>query len=572
MPKLASQDLSPEEAPGSIHGTVVNGVTHEPIGHALVFSPDNRFATMTDDPGHFEFVLPRPEPSRPKSQPTEAIQPSQAVNDEVAALKEASIGSRSLRPLQLGARKPGFLDDNVQQNIAPDQKEVTIQLIPESLVIGRVVLPDDTDRILVEIDHRQVQDGRAHWVTAQTTVAKSNGEFRLAGLHPGAYKLFTQELLDRDPLTFDPHAQLYGYPPVYFPTATELASAATIELTAGSTFQANLSPVRQPYYQVRVPVANAPSGAGLQVAVSSQGRRGPDLSLGYNQQAQRIEGMLPAGTYTLEALSSGSPALTGTVTISLKGGVLQAPAMILQPSGSIAVVVKEEFTSTDNTGASNGNGHPIRVSGPRRYLNMMLWSADDFGLENAAYLGPPSAPGDEALAVPNVQPGRYWVQVTSYRGYPASITSGGTDLLDHPLVVGAGGSASPIEITMRDDWAHCVAKIERTNDVRPGGSSNAGSQSPSETNVTPAWLYLVPLPDSPGQFQEIPLSLNNESAEIQVSPGEYRVLAFDHQHPKLEYRNPEAMRAYDEKGPVVHFLAGQKEQMTLISNNEEVRE
>jgi hypothetical protein len=572
MPKLASQDLSPEEPSGSLHGTVVNGVTHEPIGHALVFSPDNRFATMTDDQGHFDFVLPRAEPGPLKSQPTEAIQPSHPVNDEVAAFKEASIISRSLRPSQLGARKPGFLDDSALQNIAQDQKEVTIPLVPESLVIGRVVLPDETDRILVEIDHRQVQDGRVHWVMAQTTVAKSNGEFRFAGLHPGTYKLFTHELLDRDPLTFDPHAQLYGYPPAYFPTATDLAAAATIELTTGGTFQGNLSPVRQPYYQVRVPVANVPSGAGLQVAVSSQGRRGPDLSLSYNLQEQSIEGMLPAGTYTLEVLSSGSPALTGTATISLKGGVLQAPAMVLQPSGSIAVVVKEEFTSTENTVAANGNGHPFHVSGPRRYLNMMLWPADDFGLENAAYLGSPSPSGDDSLAVPNVQPGRYWVQVTSYRGYPASITSGGTDLLDHPLVVAAGGSASPIEITMRDDWAHGVAKIERANEARPGASSNAEASAPSGTNAAPVWLYLIPLPDSPGQFQEISLSLNNESADIQVSPGEYRVLAFDHQHPKLEYRDPEAMRAYDEKGPVVHFLAGQKEQMTLISNNEEVHE
>src|ERR1700686_2931831 len=34
-----------------LRGAVVNGVTHEPISRALVFSPDNRFATMTDDRG-----------------------------------------------------------------------------------------------------------------------------------------------------------------------------------------------------------------------------------------------------------------------------------------------------------------------------------------------------------------------------------------------------------------------------------------------------------------------------------------------------------------------------------------
>jgi hypothetical protein len=45
----------------SLRGTVINSVTHEAIGRALVFSPDNRFATFTDDQGHFEFQLPRME-------------------------------------------------------------------------------------------------------------------------------------------------------------------------------------------------------------------------------------------------------------------------------------------------------------------------------------------------------------------------------------------------------------------------------------------------------------------------------------------------------------------------------
>src|SRR5260370_17290828 len=43
----------------NLRGTVVNSATHEPISRALVFSPDNRFATMTDNRGHFEFTLPR---------------------------------------------------------------------------------------------------------------------------------------------------------------------------------------------------------------------------------------------------------------------------------------------------------------------------------------------------------------------------------------------------------------------------------------------------------------------------------------------------------------------------------
>ena len=58
----SGQNSQPEnKSADSIHGTVVNSVTHEPIGRALVYSPDNRFAAMTDSEGHFEFTFAKPD-------------------------------------------------------------------------------------------------------------------------------------------------------------------------------------------------------------------------------------------------------------------------------------------------------------------------------------------------------------------------------------------------------------------------------------------------------------------------------------------------------------------------------
>src|SRR5258706_532202 len=60
--RLSAQSTTPGiEQTDSLRGTVVNSLTHEQIIRALVFSPDNRFATMTDDRGHFEFTFPRPD-------------------------------------------------------------------------------------------------------------------------------------------------------------------------------------------------------------------------------------------------------------------------------------------------------------------------------------------------------------------------------------------------------------------------------------------------------------------------------------------------------------------------------
>src|SRR6202022_3828379 len=100
-------------------------------------------------------------------------------------------------------------------------KEVTIALVPEALIVGHIALPtsEAPDPIAVEIYRRQVQDGRARWESPGIARTKSNGEFRFAGLSAGTYKLLTHELLDRDPLTFNPRGQLFGYPPVYYPAA-----------------------------------------------------------------------------------------------------------------------------------------------------------------------------------------------------------------------------------------------------------------------------------------------------------------------------------------------------------------
>jgi len=555
--KQALGQDAPPENPDSIHGTVVNSLTHEPIGHALVVSQDNRFATMTDGQGRFEFTFPRTtndkgttgtSPAPPASAPSELNVPSGLY--------------------MLTARKPGFLtDQNSQpqgQQWVPATREVTVSLMPEAMIVGHVALPssEPADKIEVEIHRRQVQNGRARWVSSGITSTKSDGDFRFAELASGTYKLLTHELLDRDPQTFIPGGQLYGYAPIYYPNVTDFASASAIQLGAGKTVQANLSLVRQPYYPVKVAVANAPTGTPMNVVVSVQGRRGPGYALGYNDREQTIQGLLPNGTYTLEAVGYEPNAVAGSLNVTVHGAAVEGPRMTMVPGRPIRVDVKEEFTSTEISGFTiNGGGGSNRNGFRGRHLDVALETTDDFGQERSFSLRPPRRPEDESLVIEDVQPGRYWVRISSSRGYASSVTSGGVDLQHEPLVVGAGGVSSPIEVTMRDDYADIEGTIEGAN---TSVSDTAPPSGPvSSVSYASAYVYCVPLPDSPGQFTEAGVSSDGKFNSLRLPPGAYRVLAFRRQQIDLEYGNPEAMRAYDAKGQIVRLVGGQKERLRL---------
>jgi hypothetical protein len=516
----------------SVQGTVVNSVTHEAIGRALVFSPDNRYATMTDGEGHFELTFP----------------PASGSEDNTGSNRP-----ESSRPDLLMARKPGFLSNHYTRisNLSRD-KELTISLTPEALITGRVTLPssDESDRIRVELYHQQVRGGRAYWVSGGMAMTRSNGEFRFADLSSGTYKIVTRELLDRDPLTFDPHGQLYGYPPVYFPNAQDFASAQAIQLSAGQTFQGDISLVRQAYYPVKVAVANVPAGVGVSLNVYAAGR-GPGYELGYNGREHAIEGMLPNGNYTLEASTYGTNAATGLLNITVKGAPVEGSQLVVVPNGSVTVVVNEEFTSSSNGSSESPlGGRASKLEGPDSYLRVNLEPADDFGPEQHAFLGRLTQSEDKSFVLDNVRPGRYWMRIHSHRGFPAVVTCGGVDLKQQPLML-AGGSNTQVEVTMRDDGAEVEGTVEGV------------ARTPGDDDGSAAHIYLVPLPDGGGDFREAWVSPEGRFNLEQVPPGLYQALAFDQPQPELEYHNAEAMREYESRGQVVRLSAGQKEQLRV---------
>jgi hypothetical protein len=535
-----AQTVQSDDQPAKISGTVINSVTKAPIGRALVFTSDNRLAVLTDSEGHFELTLPK----------------ENAGISGVTVFRSGGYENSGCSSW-LQARKPGYLDC-IPSQPGTSNGDLTIALVPEALIHGRVSVGNSeplsaTD---VQLFYRDVVDGLPRWIPRHDARTTSTGEFRFAELPAGDYKLLTRERADDDPVANAP-GHVFGYPPVFYPSAADFTSAETIHVSAGDSVETGLVAVRQPYYRVNIPISNGDLSAGLIVTVRSQA--GPGYSLGYNPSMKRIEGFLPNGNFVVEATSFGPSLASGVVNLKVDGAAVEGPPMTLVPGGSIALDVKEHFTDTTWSGANywNNGKRTFTMRGARAYLQAQLESVDDSESRSAG-LRPPTGPNDESSVLENVLPGRYWLRLNTARGYVASARMGDVDLLRQPLVV-TPGPLAPVEVELRDD----AAEIEGTvTGIEP--SSAFSSSGPR------AWIYCIPLPDSPGQFNESAVSGDGQFTNPMMAPGAYRILAFAHPQNHLPYRDPEAMKIYENKGALVHLSAGQKlsAQVPLITESD----
>lgn len=539
LESASAQAQAADPQKSTISGVVLNAVTRAPIARALVASGDNRYAMLTDSTGHFEFELIKP-----------------------------GAGTAADSAVWLNATRPGFLNEGEHGANATPGQDVTLLLTPESLIVGKVSLStgEAPTGLTVQLYWRQAVDGLPRWTLRSASQPDSSGEFRFADLPPGAYKLLTNEMLDNDPAAAIVAGPLYGYPPAYYSGASDFSSASTIELAAGQTVQADLSLNRQPYYSVKIPVNGDNGSSGVTVDVSVHGHKGPGYSLGYSPGDHKIEGLLPNGTYVVTASSFGENTASGATNIKVAGAPLEAPALTLIPNSAISLNVKEEFTAQTQAGPTiymGGGG--LNRSGPgnfpprgaRLYLQASVETLDDLGQTVNVTMRPPLSPKDDSMVLEGVPPGRYWLRLHSNRGYVASATMGATDLLHQPLVVGHGATA-PIDVTLRDDYATLEGNVSGIVEDPPAAA----------VWTTRAWVYCVPLPDAPGEFQQFGVS--SEKMNFTVAPGGYRVLAFRHAQPNFPYRDQDAMRAYENLGQVIHVAAGQKAnlQLQLITGDE----
>ncbi|HZD48707.1 MAG TPA: carboxypeptidase-like regulatory domain-containing protein [Silvibacterium sp.] len=501
-----------------VKGVVLDSVTGQPVARALVDSHES--AVLTDNDGRFELSLPE-------------------------------------GMVQISVKRPGYgsrgRSSNHMVRVGPSIPELTFNLTPEALITGQITLStsDPADGIRVMAYRRRVVNGRMQWMMASTARTNSDGVFRITGLQPGDYLVYTQPTREFDG-TPAQGAGIYGYPSAYYPGVADVASAGVLTLSAGQHAQADFMLARQEFYQVTVTVANREVGGGMNLQVHDRSGRPAGLPVRWNAQQGTAEVNVPNGSYFLEGRHRGESQLYGRVEFTVAGAPVTGLNMALVPLHAVPVTVRKAFSATSSTDSGGVVlADTVPENGSSAGLNISLIPADEFFGQMGATGGLHPAGGandGSSFEIDNVTPGRYWVETSAFEGYVSSIASGGVDLAREPLTVGAGGSTAPIEVTLRDDTGTISAQVVSGSAGEQSGNTAVGEQHE-------IYVYAIPLFASSGPIRMSGLQGSGEATLSGLAPGSYRVVAFDAPQ-EIDFHTPEGLAKYAGMGETTSVDAG----------------
>src|ERR1017187_4302126 len=513
--QMSASHSATSDASFTLSGSVINSVTGESIGHALVrIAGSSQRTVFSDGEGHFQ------------------------------------VEGRTAGRVIVTAQKPGYFSQqefrgspNKLVNVGPSTDSVVVKLTPQSAISGRVTdaTGQPIEHVPVHLTAKAVRDGRKRWEARGQQQTDEDGRYRFANLMPGTYYLAAGPGRDETRILPGAERPKTGYPSIYYPGGPDLASAAPIQLAAGQHAEADFSATAGPVYQVSGSVTGyAPQqGVGFQFLSPS----GDDLSLPtkFNMETGRFDvDSVPPGSYVVKAFSQAGPdqPLRGEAHLNVAAANVENLHIILGPAMSIPVVVRMESRASSNQGSAAEGMQAVPIA-------VRLISSDQTTPESysTAVRG---SPGANSVVLQNVEPGKYSVDLIPHGAwYVQSAKYGQTNLLHDDLVVASAGQSYPMEIVLRDD-----------------GASLTGTVQTSEGPYAEATVVVVPEPASKVAAKVAYSFAQNGFTFNGLAPGEYLVYAFDYTE-GIEYSNPDALQTYASQAAHVTLSPNQKTQVAL---------
>ena len=428
----------------------------------------------------------------------------------------------------VSADRQGFMSDTDGAPGAPPPSlkveagqfvtDVKIKLVPLGVITGRV-LDDEGDPVRgaqVEAMAYTYQGGKKQLRSINQVMANDKGEFRLFGLSPGTVYIRASS---RNGGRFRTRGLVLSgsFTPTYFPSTTDAAHAAPVELSAGAQLRGfDIELRREPHFSVRgkLPEAKHEGAQRMLQIVPRDGRGG-----GFSQRQDNE-------TFEFMDLPPGSYVVVGRVSEDGKTSVVRQPVEVVNADVEVALnfVVPAEVSGV------------VRVEGtpPRSLENMRV----NLQPETPAFLGQSSAEvkPDGSFLIPDVMPDVYEITVGSHPGaYVKSIRFGDAEVQDGRIDLTQG--SGPVTVLLATDVGEVEGSVKKTKGdpaVRVRITLIAYGKHLGRSD-----LSRFAFTDEQGKFH-----LRN------VAPGEYKIFAWE-DVPIGAPQDPEFRKPFDKQAVAV---------------------
>jgi hypothetical protein len=487
----------------SLGGFVVVAGTSTPVPHAHISVAGKQFVqTDADDSGHFIF--------------------------------------RDLPPgkYHLDCSREGYVPgrnratNEVDLASGQEMNSIIIGLIPKGAISGRVLdgKGDPVSGAKVQVLRYTYQDGRRILVSAISVVTNERGDYALPSLAPGPYVVSAT-------------VKESTYLPVYFPGATDVAAASTIDLPPGLTLNGvDLRLVDARPVRIRGQVTSVLTGQPLAgAAITLVPHRGT-VSTGSTQRAvSSADGMfefnhMAPGSYDIVASAGNTGNRIATaVPVDIGSADIDNISLVLQPQFSLTGKI-----SLENPPPAGINLNSIRVELRR----------EPFTSELLVLL--PNVAPDGTFTLNGVTPGDYQLNVSAGSiPYVKAARFGAIDALNPPFRIDAGAGQLEIVVSLNSGALDAVVFDDKHNAV-PG-----------------ATVVLVPEPPrrNRGDLYDARGTDTTGHAHLAgIAPGDYRIFAWD-DIPADAWQDSDFILPYESRGKLIHVFEGNADtvQLDLIS-------
>lgn len=516
----------------AVSGTVVAATTGAPLGkaeailHPLQGGTDTSYATTTGADGKFSLT---------------GIEPGKYT------LTISRDGYVSQPYNVTGTRHQAeTLDLQPGQSV----NDLNVKLLAQAVIVGRVL---DTDgeplpNVRVQCERPMFNSGERTMYNISFATTNDLGEFRLFNLPPGKCYLSAR----RQPgAVMGQHIVMEGpkrdYAPTYYPSTTDIATAAPVTVSAGQTVRgADITLLAVSAYRVSGYVKNVPSGKSAFIQLTHAGENLQFLEDARFQMARSRDGYfeftgIPPGDYIVstQPIGSGNDRLAATQPVSVEDKDVSNLALMLTPVPTLAA----EIASLDPTACAPKN--TTVVLQPKVRLPYGGWAqgnADDSG----------------QLKLDGVALASYSINFFNLPDgcYVASIRLGDDAVTDGQLDFSQGIPAGQLTITISPRAPTVTGAVKDANDSPAAG------------------IRVVLVPSDPAQrwsalFHTATTDQNGTYSLKNLIPGNYKAYAWQ-DIPPGAWQDPDILKQFSANAVTLTLKAGDNvsQDLTLIPASE----